>query len=180
MPIAHNLNKVTKALSKSRGAMHVKGRKFKQLNRATLRDKKITAKKATTQERKDHEMAKLFFLQKLLQEDPDFKSYETFTLDQMKGLIEMFISRFDEELETYRNERRPGRPQTNKHQILEEKVKHEKHIYDTGFEIPDLSDKSTVEKLREWNGTTGGTTVMKFIHITKDMTSLPTVEVEMK
>lgn len=66
MPLAHNLSKVTKNLSKSKssGSMHIKGRKFKQLNRATLRDKKITTKKLKSLEQKENELASLILLAK--------------------------------------------------------------------------------------------------------------------
>lgn len=179
MPLAHNLSKVTKNLSKSTGSIHIKGRKFKQLNRATLRDKKLTAKRAKSIEQKENDMASIFFLQKLINDDDDFKKVETFSLAEMKAFVELFISRFDDELQQLREERRPGRPQTNRQQILEEKVKYDKRIYATGFKTPDLTDKATVERLRLWNGTTGGATVMKFVLLTKDMQLLPTKEVTM-
>ncbi|KAK6459182.1 translation machinery-associated protein 16 [Scheffersomyces xylosifermentans] len=180
MPLAHNLNKVTKNLSKSTGSIHIKGRKFKQLNRATLRDKKITSKKIKSLEQKENDLASIFFLQKLINEDDEFKTVQTFTLQEMKSFIELFISRFDDELEQLRKDRRPGRPQTNRQQILEEKRKYDQQIYLTGFKIPDLTDKGTVDRLKLWNGTTGGATVMKFVHVSKDMEQLPTKEVTME
>ena len=68
MPLAHNLNKVTKNISKSTGSLHIKGRKFKQLNRATLRDKKLQQRKSQSLERKSNELSIVFFIQSLLQE----------------------------------------------------------------------------------------------------------------
>ncbi|KAK6461415.1 translation machinery-associated protein 16 [Scheffersomyces coipomensis] len=179
MPLAHNLNKVKKIASKSSASMHVKGRKFKQLNRATLRDKKITEKKQKSLEQKTNELSILFFLQKIINEDKDFKDVEVFSFTEMKSFIGLFVSRFDDELNELREERRPGRPQTSRQQNLEEKVKHESHIFDTGYYGPDLSDKETVKRLRLWNGTSGATTGMKFVRISKDMTELPTKELEM-
>lgn len=175
MPLAHNLSKVTKNLSKSKssGSMHIKGRKFKQLNRATLRDKKITTKKLKSLEQKENELASLFFLQKVINGDEDFQKFETFTLKDMKAFTELFISRYDEEIEKLRSERRPGRPQTSRHTLLEEVARHDRDIYATGFRIPDLTDKATVERLKLWNGSLGGTTIMKFVLITKDMEHLP-------
>ncbi|RLV93976.1 Translation machinery-associated protein 16 [Spathaspora sp. JA1] len=180
MPLAHNLSKVTKNLSKSTGQMHIKGRKFKQLNRATLRDKKITDRKLKTLQQKENELAIVFFLQKIINDDDDFKVQETFSLEEIKEFIELFIGRFDDELEELRATRRPGRPATARQQILEEKVKHDRQVYATGIKVPDLTDKLTVQRLILWNGTTGGTTTMKFTHISKDMTEFPTEEVEMK
>lgn len=176
MPIAHNLKKVTKNLSKSTGQMHIKGRKFKQLNRATLRDQKITAKKAKHQEQKTYDLKVFKLLQKLVMQQPE---KIVFSLEDMKEFIELFISRFDDELKEYEDKKRPGRPTLPKHQILQEKKKYDQHIYKTGFKIPDLSDKSTVERLKLWNGTGGGVVVMKLIHISQDMEQLPVKDQEM-
>lgn len=177
MPIAHNLKKVTKNLSKSTGQMHIKGRKFKQLNRATLRDQKITAKKAKHQEQKTYDLEVFKLLQKLVMQQPD---KIVFSLEDMKEFIELFISRFDEDLQKFEDQRRPGRPILTKHQILQEKKKYDQHLYKTGFKIPDLSDKSTVERLKLWNGTGGGVVIMKLVHISEDMKQLPLKDEEMK
>ncbi|KGU16507.1 translation machinery-associated protein 16 [Candida albicans 19F] len=200
MPLAHNLNKVTKNISKSTGSLHIKGRKFKQLNRATLRDKKLQQRKSQSLERKSNELSIVFFIQSLLQEkntandggDEDeeegenfkeFSNKKQFTLDEMKQIIEKFIHQNDDELQRLQSERRKGRPPTNRQTILEEKLKYDLEIYRTGFKIPDLTDQLTVERIKEWNGTTGATTTMKFIRVSKDMmTELPTTtnEIEMK
>lgn len=179
MPIAHNLNKVTKNLSKSTGQMHIKGRKFKQLNRATLRDQKITAKKLQRQEQKSNDLLIIPHVQGRILEQ-DVLDKEVFTLQDMKDFIEEFIGRFDEELKELNAQRRPGRPATSRHQILQEKKKYDEHVYYTGFKIPNISHKETVDRVRLWNGTHGGVTVMKFIHISRDMKELPTTEAEMK
>lgn len=177
MPLAHNLNKVTKNLAKSTAQMHVKGRKFKQLSRATLRDEKITAKKLKHQEQRDKELLSVQYMKDCVNVE-DEKA--TFTLEDMKSFLEEHISRYDDELKELKDKRRPGRPPTSRQQQLEELVKHEQQLYTNGFKIPDLSDKSTVEKLRLWNGSSGGTTAMKFIHLAKGMKELPLKEEVMK
>ncbi|RCK63855.1 Translation machinery-associated protein 16 [Candida viswanathii] len=178
MPLAHNLKKVSKNASKSTAAIHIKGRKFKQLNRATLRDKKLQHRKALLHERKSNELSVVFHIQAILKEQRTDAT--EFTLEEIKEMIAGFIERDAEELERLRSERRKGRPATNRQTLLEEKVKHEWSVFETGFKVPDLSDPVTVERVREWNGTTGATTNMKFIRISKDMTEFPTQEVEMK
>lgn len=177
MPLAHNLNKVTKNLTKSTGQMHVKGRKFKQLNRATLRDQKITLKKMKHQEQKDRELYGIQFMKDSVNENSD---QEVFLLEQMKSFIEAYISRNDEELKELKDQRRPGRPATSRQLQLEVAINDEKQVYLTGFRIPDLSNKETVERLKLWNGTNGGTTVLKFIHVSKNMNELPVKEEVMK
>lgn len=176
MPIAHSLNKVSKSISKSKGQLHIKGRKFKQLNRATLRDQKLTSRKLNKQELRDRELLSVKFIQEAVKNRPET---EVFTLEDMKMFIEGYLARYDEELKELRDSRRPGRPATSRQQILEEKVKHELQTYETGFKCPDLSDRYTVERLRLWTGSSGGTTVMKFIHVSKDMPSLDKADQEM-
>lgn len=177
MPLAHSLSKVTKNVSKSKAAIHVKGRKFKQLNRATLREKKLQLKKLESLERKSNELSIVFFIQNILKDDSQKSEY---SLDEMKSIIEKFIHQNDDELERLKSERRKGRPPTNRQNLLEEKLKHDLDVFKTGYKIPDLSDKLTVERCRDWNGTTGATTNMKFIRISKDMTEFQTEEVDMK
>lgn len=179
MPIAKSLSKVNKGLAKSPGALHVKGRKFKQLNRATLRDKKLSERKAKSMEHKESSMTILYFLKAAVNEDEDLQKIETFDLNQMKSFIEVFISRYDDELDELKANRRAGRAPTARHMQLQQKANEERELYSTGYKIPDLSNKRTVERLRLWNGSTGGKTVMTFIHIHKDLDELPVKDVEM-
>ncbi|KAL7666856.1 Translation machinery-associated protein 16 [[Candida] zeylanoides] len=170
MPVSHSLSKVSKSISKSKGHLHIKGRKFKQLNRATLRDNKLNTRKQKSQDLRDKELLSVKFIQEAVRNRPE---KEVFTLDDMKSFLEGYVSRFDEELVELREARRPGRPATSRQQILEEMVKHEQGIYETGFKCPDLTDKPTVDRLRLWTGSSGGTTVMKFVFVNKDMIDLP-------
>lgn len=170
MPIAHSLNKVQKTIQKSKGAMHPKGRKFKQLNRATLREQKINEKKVKHIEKKDFEFMRIKFLQEAINNRDE---QETFTLEEIKLFIEAFLSRNDEELEQLKAERRKGRPPTNRQVALENMTKGEQQEYDSGYLIPDLTDAKTVERLRNWNGTTGGTNIFKYVHIARATTELP-------
>lgn len=176
MPIAHSLNKVSKNVAKSTGQMHVKGRKFKQLNRATLREQKLMQKKVKHQEQKDHE---LFVIKHFQDQVLAHSDKEVFLLDDMKAFLEVYLARFDEEIADLQKEKRAGRPVSSRQKILQEKKKHEQHVYETGFKVVNIADKKTVERLKLWNGSNGGVTVMDFVHIHKDMEALPTKEEKM-
>lgn len=180
MPIAHSLSKVTKNLSKAKsaGSMHIKGRKFKQLNRATVRDKKLQQRKLDSIEKKSNELVIVSYIHTQIENE----TQPSYTLEEIKGFIESFIDEDREKLSEMEKEHRKGRPISTKQKILQEKIKHEEHMFETGYKVPDLSDEETVKRLRNWNGTTGATTGFKFIHVSKQMTNLPTtnVEVEMK
>jgi translation machinery-associated protein 16 len=87
--------------------------------------------------------------------------------------LDRFISRDDEELSKLKASRRPGRPSSNRQDLLEQKINTEKKEFETGFKVPDLSDKTSVGHLKNWKGDRSGLSIIKFIRITKDMTELP-------
>lgn len=175
MPLAHNLKKVSKSVGGSRGSVHIKGRNFKKLNRASLRHNKLINKKASHLDKKQNELS----IVKYIQEEINQVDKEIFGLDDMKAFLENFITRYDEDLEIFRQERRPGRPPSAKHKILEEAAKDERDKYKTGIKIPDISDKTTVDRLRNWNGTIGGVTAFKYVTVFRDMQQLPVKEASM-
>lgn len=162
MPIAHSLKKVAKNVSKHSGQMHIKGRKFKQLNRATLRDQKLTARKRNAEGQRLKDLEVVRFFQAAIQP----RSASSFLLQDIKLFVESFLSRFDEELATLKEERRAGRPPLARQQKLEQQIDAEKKMYHSGLKVPDIRDKLTVENLRNWNGSPGGTTVIKFFRVT--------------
>ncbi|OBA22364.1 hypothetical protein METBIDRAFT_40747 [Metschnikowia bicuspidata var. bicuspidata NRRL YB-4993] len=165
MPLIKSLSKVLKKLAKqSSGSLHVKGRKFKQLNRATEREHKIKAKKAQFAEQKNHELLFYLHLQETLNEQPEKASYD---VPEMRAILEGYISRNDAEIAQMDSERRPGRPMSNRHQIMIEKRKHDRHLFVTGFRMPDLSDEDTTRRLRNWNGTSGSLSAWKFTLVTE-------------
>ncbi|CCH41029.1 hypothetical protein BN7_566 [Wickerhamomyces ciferrii] len=177
MPIAHSLTKVQKTIQKSKGAMHPKGRKFKQLSRATLRESKINEKKLHHVQNKEYQNQRTVFFQEAIS---NREEKDVFGLEDMKLFIEAFLSRDDEEIEQLKSERRKGRPATTRQVLLENKKKEEEQEYKTGYLIPDISDEKTVVFLRNWNGTTGGLGILKFIRISKDTTELPNPEDAMR
>ncbi|CDK28424.1 unnamed protein product [Kuraishia capsulata CBS 1993] len=161
MPMAKSLGKVQKALKSSRGAVHPKGRKFKMLNRATLREKKLQDAKVKHAEKRGGEnLIYSFFQQAIL--TPQYQK-DSFSVDEIRTFIEAFITRDDEELEALREDRRPGRPPTARQQHLEERIRKEQHLFETGWPVPDLQDAESVKHLKNWNGSPGGLTIIKKI-----------------
>jgi translation machinery-associated protein 16 len=55
MPLAKNLQKVQKKVASGSGTVHPKGRKFKQLTRASLRTEKLAKHKAKRTNTKEHQ-----------------------------------------------------------------------------------------------------------------------------
>lgn len=166
MPFVKSLRKVSKKLSKQlAGSLHVKGRKFKQLNRATERENKLNLRKLKFAEQKNHELLFYLHFQEKINELPDVK---TFSAEEMRDFLNEYVCRNDEEIAEIEKQRRPGRPLTSKHQLQLEKRKHDEHIFATGWKTPDLSDEVTVRRLREWNGTSGSVNGWAFTYVTKN------------
>lgn len=160
MPLAKSLSKVTKKIAKQPGALHAKGRKFKQINRATERDRRLKSQKLKHDEQKNHLLLFYLHFQETINEE--YQSQETFSIAEIVEILNKWVTRDDEELAQIDKERRPGRSLTSKQQLLKEKRKHEDQLFDTGMRVPDLTNKDTVYHLRNWNGTSGSVSGWKF------------------
>lgn len=168
MPFVKSLGKVQKKLAKqSLGLLHHKGRKFKQLNRAHERENKLQKRKADFNDVKNHEL--LFYLH--MQTKITVQPQDVYTHDETLAFVEEHVARFDAEIAEHTQNRRAGRPKTNRHQILEQKRAQERHDLQTGFRVPDLGDATTVLRLRSWNGTSGASTLWKFSTVTRAATA---------
>ncbi|KAF8075006.1 hypothetical protein FPV67DRAFT_1559612 [Lyophyllum atratum] len=74
------------------------------------------------------------------------------TLPELHRVVDdIWLTRFDEELEQERAARRKGRPKSAKETKLEEIKLREVDIYRTGMEVPDLTHPATVEIFRRWD-----------------------------
>lgn len=164
MPLAKKLSKVSEKIAKSKGAVHPKGRKFKQLNRATNREERISRVKAKNFEKKQQDTLIYTFLQQVLQS----RDEKMFSINEMKVFVEAFISRNDEEIESLKASRRQGRPASNRQIVLESKRSHENHLFQTGWDVPDLTSEENVKNIVRWNGSVGGLTNIKKILLKRD------------
>lgn len=166
MPTAKSLGKITKAISKGKGTVHPKGRKFAKLNKAHLREHKLEKKKLQHLEKREHELQRLLFFQEAVEPRVSDEK-KTFTLDEVKVFIEAYLSRFDEELSQLVALRRPGRPALKRQDLLEDQKAKDELEYTTGFKVPVLWEAENVENLLRWNGTIGGVTNVKFGRVLK-------------
>ncbi|CCD24923.1 Tma16p NDAI_0E01070 [Naumovozyma dairenensis CBS 421] len=166
MPVSKSLSKIKKNMNANgkKPTVHPKGRKFHQLNRATLREGKIASKKKAHNERKSNELSRVKFIQDVINMD-EFKDIRAFSNDQTIIFIEQFISRDDAELDDLKKKRRANRPPTNKQLILQGKRDLEMEEFKKGFLCPDLNDEKNVEFLRKWNHSFGSMSTLKLIRI---------------
>lgn len=167
MPTGKSLYKINKQISKSKGVLHPKGRKFAKYNRAHLREAKLEKKKLLHLEKRENELQRELFFQEAV-EPRVSATKKSFTIPEVKLFIEAYLSRFDEELDGLRALRRSGRPSTKRQDALEEKLKQEVAEYETGFKVPNLCVGENVESLIRWNGTIGGVNNIKFHYLAKN------------
>ncbi|AMD21152.1 HEL128Wp [Eremothecium sinecaudum] len=164
MPVSKSLTKIQQNMKGKKHTVHPKGRKFQQLNKATLRDDKIQAKKRAHNEKKSNELSRIKFIQDVINTG-ELKERTVFTYIDTATIISQFIARDDEELEMLKSKRRPNRPPTNRQQLLEEKKKTELREFTTGFLCPDLTKEDNVFFLRHWNGSFGALSTLLLIRV---------------
>lgn len=166
MPLSKSLSKIQKNL-KSGGkkpTVHPRGRKFQQLARGTLREGKIAAKKKAHNERRSNELARVKFIQDVINTE-SFKDRATFDHKEVAVFIQQFISRDDSELEDLKKKRRQNRPPSNRQLILQQKRDSEIQEFERGFLCPDLTDEKNVTFLRNWNNSFGLMSTLKLVRI---------------
>ncbi|KEQ69191.1 hypothetical protein M436DRAFT_56909, partial [Aureobasidium namibiae CBS 147.97] len=81
--------------------------------------------------------------------------------------IEKYLHREDETLAALKAERRPGRPKSTKHNLLEQQQDQEQKEYESGFWIPDMRDEATLTKLRNWKGEWIALSPLSYVRVEK-------------
>lgn len=71
---------------------------------------------------------------------------------EVHDAIAKYLRREDDSLAALKAERRPGRPKSTKHTLLEQQQDLEKKEYESGFWMPDMQNESNLSKLRNWKG----------------------------
>lgn len=164
--------------------LHPRGRKTKQLARAAIREDRVATKKFHHALAKSYELQFLQFLQEnvanTLDEELDDHTVEppTYSVADVQDLLETWISRNDDELESLKEERRPGRPKPKKLEQLEDVKEKEVHQFETGWKVPDLRHRQTLMYMKSWTGDHGSLTAMKHIIIKKSDKDDADVEME--
>ncbi|KAG6829881.1 hypothetical protein H0H92_003150 [Tricholoma furcatifolium] len=141
----------TKAKTSSSGpkkekVYHPASRKADQLARKALRKGKL-GNLASKRGQKNNSLADVygFFFDALPEEG-------ALTLPELHAVVrDVWLTRFDEELEQERAARRKGRPKSVKETKLEEIKLRESDEYRTGLEVLDLTHPATVELFRRWD-----------------------------
>ncbi|KAH8888619.1 hypothetical protein GQ53DRAFT_243194 [Thozetella sp. PMI_491] len=147
-----SLEKTRKHISKKRNgvmdSMHQNSRDSKRLHKAQVRDERLE-KMAEARRKKDQPLLeRVSFFQEAVREN----GIKPLDLEAVQSKISEFVHQYDEDYETAKKGRRPGRPASVKEDLLRMKITALEKEQTDGFYIPDLTAEKTVELLDRWEG----------------------------
>ncbi|CDH57117.1 ring finger domain-containing protein [Lichtheimia corymbifera JMRC:FSU:9682] len=133
---------------KNRDAVHPYSRKAQQLQRVILRKNKLTQKKGDRTATNSRVERWLWFRYAL------DESIQCATKQQIHDLIEMYIERNDEQLQTLEAERQKlmHKRKDPKYDLLVANKELDLNEYKSGIELPDFNDGKNLKRLRDWDG----------------------------
>lgn len=137
---------------------HPNSRKSHQIQRAALRDERLTAQHIAKHKEQMKWINRFGFFKVIATTDPTM----TFGDHEVRSLIETYIDRNTSELETLRESRREGRPKSSRQDLLERTREMELAEYRSGFKVPVMDDLVNLEELRHWKGDVGGVQKIRF------------------
>ncbi|PFH51957.1 hypothetical protein AMATHDRAFT_2661 [Amanita thiersii Skay4041] len=138
--------KNSQAVTKKEKLFHPQSRKAGQLIRASLRKDKIQGQ-ASKRGQKYHTLVDLYsFYHSCLPVEG------ALTLAELHHFLsDVWLTRFDKELQEEKAARRKGRPKSANQVRLEETKLREAEAYRTGLEVIDLTHSGNVELFRKWD-----------------------------
>lgn len=131
---------------------HPNSRKSHQIQRAALRDERITAQGITKQKEQMKWINRYGFFKVITTTNPG----AVYSEPEVRSLIETYLGRNDSELQSLVETRRPGRPKSTRQDLLERTKELERSEYESGFKVPVMDDVLNLEELRHWKGDVGG------------------------
>ncbi|KAI8371879.1 translation machinery-associated protein 16 [Blakeslea trispora] len=139
--------KITLKTIKNRDGIHPYSRKAHQLSRVHQRKEKLAVQEKKKQNNPTGE--RWIWFRYAFDEDKTIA-----TKAEMHELIETYLSRHDEEIETLENDRNKAhrRPKTPRQELLESIKQSELNEYISGMDLPDMTNGKVLELLREWDG----------------------------
>ncbi|KAF0553861.1 translation machinery-associated protein 16 [Gigaspora margarita] len=159
----NNKKKTLKQIKKKESVIHPSSRKAAQLQRAFLRKDRLDKTKLRRYSESVRPIVDRILWFKYALDD----SIPCATKADIYDLIEMYISRNDDELSKIKSLKMNGavRPKTVKEDLIEALKLKEQKEYIEGFEIPDLMNAKNVKILREWDGDPNSLSRIKLIRV---------------
>ncbi|KAF9531780.1 hypothetical protein CPB83DRAFT_848715 [Crepidotus variabilis] len=154
---------ITKSAKKEK-VFHPSSRKAGQLARKALRKGKVGNLSSERHKKHNSLVDQYGFFYHALPEEGEL------TLEELHHIVkDIWLTRFDDDLESERSARRKGRPKSTKETKLEELKLREAEVYRTGMEVIDLTHPATVTLFRRWDQKEAAYThLLRFIRIFSD------------
>ncbi|SAM81423.1 uncharacterized protein UBRO_03003 [Ustilago bromivora] len=138
-----------RSIKKKSSPTHPFSRRATQLARVAHRKDKLTQAKAVRNRSSNAKIDRLSTLILMLPDDidalPDLATVHSFITGN-------FLTRHNYQLDQLKADRRPGRPPHKRELELKQIIALELQEYKQGFEAPDLTSKTNVKLLRDWQG----------------------------
>ncbi|TVY75871.1 Mitochondrial acidic protein MAM33 [Lachnellula suecica] len=159
-----SLEKTRKKITKKKGsinALHENSRDSQRLRRALMRDDKLLRVASARRKNDKPLVVRAAYFRDVVREN-DSKTLE---MDAIQSAIKTFVHQHDEEFNTLKKERRPGRPTSTREDLLRIKIAADEKEYETGFYLPDLTDTDNIVFLERWDGDWSYLSTLKWVRI---------------
>ncbi|MCJ1429195.1 hypothetical protein MMC29_007108 [Sticta canariensis] len=169
--MAKSLAKVQKKISKKKrkiNSLHENSRDSQKLRRAGARAEKLERMSAARAKANQPHLHRVAFFQGAAK-----VATGPMEVENIQILIQRYLGRHDEEIEQIKSERRPGRPSSNREDLLRQQLAIEDREYSAGFWLPDMEDGQNLELVRNWNGEWTSLSNLKYVRLTRAGTKSP-------
>lgn len=119
-----------------------------RLHKAGVRDQRLEKLAAARARREQPIVDRVAFFQQCLAE----KDNMPFGVEAVQSSIQKFIHQYDEEYDSIKKVRRPGRPASAREDILKAKMGALEIEYQRGFVLPDFMSDQSAKLLENWKG----------------------------
>ncbi|RDX54231.1 hypothetical protein OH76DRAFT_1341744 [Lentinus brumalis] len=131
---------------KKEKVFHPQSRKAGQLVRTQIRKSRLVELSKERHKKQGSQISIYSFFYHALPPEGEL------SLEELHFVVrEIWLARFDSEIEAEKAARRKGRPRSMKEQKLEEQKLRETELYRTGMEVIDLTHPINVELFRKWD-----------------------------
>lgn len=146
-----SVEKTRKAIRKKKGdisALHANSRDSQMLQRAAMRDEKLTRVGAARRKMDKPLIERTRVCQAATRENKG-----PLEMGVIQSLITSYVHKHDEELDALKKARRAGRPASTREDLLKMKIATDVKEYEAhGFYLPDLTNTENVIMLDRWDG----------------------------
>lgn len=164
-----SLSKVQKSIGKKTGAkkgLHVNSRDAHRLQRAGDRDARVAKTEKLRRQQHAPYQARVAAAQTYVSDLSVADPFATpLSIDEGKALVRSYIARNDEEAQTSRDARRPGRPGTARDAQLEQAKTTEEAEFKSGWWMADVFSVEGLQALKAWDGLWTSLGLLKFVRL---------------